>query len=181
MSKVALKTHPALLRPDLLAEPVRRALESWRGEVAASEFEVVEIDPQLSDTEAFCAHYDKPAGETANTVIIEAVRGGERRLAVVVMSAAGRADLNGKVRKLLGARRVSLAPKDEAVSASKQEYGSITVFGLPADWPIIVDAKAAQVERLLMGGGLRRSKLLFPGRVLAELPNAQVVENLGRE
>src|SRR5258708_5061095 len=49
------------------------------------EFKVAEIDPEMSDTEAFCEHYGYDARRTANTVIVEATRGGEKRLAVVVM------------------------------------------------------------------------------------------------
>jgi hypothetical protein len=32
---------------------------------------------------------------------------------------------------------------------------------------------------VIVGSGVRRSKLLLPGRVLAELPGAEVVRDLG--
>jgi len=51
------KAYPILQRPDLLAEPVRRVLEAWQGEVPPEEIEVLEIDPEFSDTDAFCEHY----------------------------------------------------------------------------------------------------------------------------
>ncbi len=175
-----LVTYPALEREDLLAEPVVAALQIWPDAELIGRFEVAEIDPQYSDTEAFCEHYGIPAEQTANTVIVEAARAGVKRLAVVVMVAASRADLNGVARKVLDARKLSLAPKDVAVAQSRMEYGSITAIGLPAEWPLLVDARVLEIQRLLMGGGLRKSKLLFPGRALAELPNAHIVEGLAR-
>jgi hypothetical protein len=33
---------------------------------------------------------------------------------------------------------------------------------------------------VVVGSGVRRSKLLLPGRVLADLPGAEVVPGLGR-
>jgi prolyl-tRNA editing enzyme YbaK/EbsC (Cys-tRNA(Pro) deacylase) len=180
MSKREFRSYGALERPDLLADAVWRTLERWPGQTPAAEFEVIEIDPQFSDTEAFCEHYGIAPDQTANTVIVEARRGGESKLAVVVMSAGGRADLNGVVRKALGARTLSLAAKDAAVAKSAMEYGSITAIGLPSEWPLVVDSRVLEVPKLVMGGGLRRSKLYFPGRALAELPNAMVIENMAK-
>jgi prolyl-tRNA editing enzyme YbaK/EbsC (Cys-tRNA(Pro) deacylase) len=175
-----LTTYPVLERKDLLAEPVLAALARWPKAGSIEKFEVAEINPAYSDTEAFCEYYGISADQTANTVIVEAVRAGERRLAVVVMLAASRADLNGVVRKALQARKLSLALKDVAVGRSGMEYGSITAIGLPDEWPLLVDARVLAVPRLVMGGGLRQSKLVFPGAALAELAHAQVVEDMAR-
>ena len=37
------------------------------------------------------------------------------------------------------------------------------------------------MERLIIGGGYRKSKLSVPGKALSELPNAIVIEGLGVE
>ncbi len=60
------------------------------------------------------------------------------------------------------------------------EYGGITPIGLPDDWPILVDAKVADLPYAVIGSGVRRSKIVIPGKVLAAWPGAEVVENLGR-
>jgi prolyl-tRNA editing enzyme YbaK/EbsC (Cys-tRNA(Pro) deacylase) len=172
--------YQALERPDLLARPVHDVLSRWVGRSLATDFNVIEIDPDYSDTEAFCQYYGIAPDQTANTVIVEAQRAGARKLAVVIMLAADRADLNGAVRKLLEARRVSLAPKDTAVNESRMEYGSITAIGLPLEWPVLVDSRVLDVPALVMGGGLRKSKLLFPGYALADLPTARVIDGLAR-
>ena len=173
-----LVTYPALERPDLLAPVTLEALRQWPNPGSEGQFEVAEIDPAYSDTGAFCEHFRVPVEQTANTVIVEAKRAGENRLAVVVLPAAGRADLNGVVRKALDARRLSLASRAVALELSRMEYGSITAIGLPPDWPLIVDARVIALPRVLMGGGLRKSKLIFPGKALAELENVQIIHDM---
>ena len=86
-----------------------------------------------------------------------------------------RADVNGVVRRHLGARKLSFAPMDDAVALTGMEYGGITPIGLPADWPILVDESVAGHERLIVGSGIRGSKILVSGAFLASLPNAEVL------
>jgi prolyl-tRNA editing enzyme YbaK/EbsC (Cys-tRNA(Pro) deacylase) len=58
------------------------------------------------------------------------------------------------------------------------EHGGITPLGLPAGWRLLVDARCTGIDVAVIGSGLRRSKLLVPGRLLGELPGAEVVEDL---
>ena len=51
---------------------------------------------------------------------------------------------------------------------------------LPAAWPLLLDAGAAEETLVVIGSGVRRSKLLVPGTVLASLPGAEVSEDLAR-
>ncbi len=125
---VALEFHPALSRTDLLAAPVAAALQAWAG---ASETEVAAIDPALADTAAFCEHYGISPAESANCVVIAARRGGETTYAACMVAATTRADVNGLVRRHLGARKASFAPVDEVTAAADMEYGGITPVGLP--------------------------------------------------
>ena len=55
------------------------------------------------------------------------------------------------------------------------EYGGITPVGLPADWPILVDQNVADQQRVIIGSGIRGSKLLASSDVLAALPAAEVL------
>jgi prolyl-tRNA editing enzyme YbaK/EbsC (Cys-tRNA(Pro) deacylase) len=70
---------------------------------------------------------------------------------------------------------------ERAVELTGMEYGGITPIGLPAEWPILVDSRVAETDVVIVGSGVRRSKILLPGRLLAQLPNAQVVDGLGLE
>ncbi|MDG4822203.1 YbaK/EbsC family protein [Asanoa sp. WMMD1127] len=177
-----LKTEPARGRADLLAKPVVEALESWPadGDTPVDDVLVAPIDPELADTAAFCEAYDVGLDVSANCVIVAGKRGGEARYAACLVLATTRADVNGVVRKMLDARKASFAPMDEAVELTGMEYGGITPIGLPADWPILVDARVAGTARVIIGSGVRHSKIELPGAALAGLPNAQVVEGLAR-
>jgi len=164
-----LTWQPALDAPDLLAEPVQAAL----GDVPAY---AVAIDPGLADTAAFCAEYDVPMAASANCVIVHGKRAGESTYAAVMVLATHRADVNGVIRKHLGVRKISFAAQDDAVESTGMEYGGITPIGLPAAWPILVDQAVADAGLVVIGSGIRASKLLLDGAELAKLPNATVLE-----
>ncbi len=172
-----LSLEPALDRTDLLAGPVVEAIRAWKGD---DPFQVAEIDPELADTAAFCERYGVPLEASANCVIIAAKRGGEVRQAACVILATTRADVNGVVRKRLDARKASFAPQENAVAASSMEYGGITPFGLPADWPVLVDQAVVAQPYVVVGSGVRRSKLIVPGTALAAIAQSEVIEGLAR-
>src|SRR5262252_9344991 len=171
---------PALDRPDLLAPPVAAALAKLTGTLSVSEIGVAEIDPALADTAAFCEKYGVAPGESANCVVVEGRRAGEARMAACMILATTRADVNGLVRRELEVRKCSFAAMDTAVELTSMEYGGITPIGLPPDWPIFVDAAVAQADRVVIGSGIRGSKLTLPGAALASLPGAKVIDGLGR-
>lgn len=170
---------PATERPDLLAEPVADALRSLTPEpYAVDALLVVDTDPEVADTAAFCARYGVTMEQSANCVVVAARRGGETTLAACVVLAHTRADVNGIVRRRMGARKASFAPRESAVEQTSMEFGGITPIGLPATWPLLVDRAVLDVPCAVIGSGVRRSKLLVPGRALADLPGAEVVDGL---
>jgi prolyl-tRNA editing enzyme YbaK/EbsC (Cys-tRNA(Pro) deacylase) len=171
---------PAASLTDLLAAPVTVAITSPNWPHPADAVGVSEIDPDVADTAAFCERYDVTLDESANCVVIAGKREGEIRFAACVVLATTRADVNGVVRKTLDVRKASFAAMDLAVAETGMEYGGITPIGLPADWLILVDAAAAAMPLVVIGSGLRRSKLALAGKTLAELPGATVVEGLAR-
>jgi prolyl-tRNA editing enzyme YbaK/EbsC (Cys-tRNA(Pro) deacylase) len=170
---------PALDRPDLLAAPVAAALKAL-DPADAARVGVAEIDPDLADTAAFCAAYGSPLDGSANCVVVAGRRGEAVSHAACLVLASTRADVNGLVRRRIGARKASFAPMDDAVALSGMEYGGITPIGLPEGWPVLVDAAVAAVPAVVIGSGIRGSKLALPGELAARLPGAEVVEGLGR-
>ena len=174
-----LAPEPALARLDLLASPVAAALKGWDPPEAA-QVGVAEIDPALADTAAFCAAYGSPMDGSANCVVVAGRRGDAVRYAACLVLATTRADVNGLVRRRLDARKASFAPMDDAVALTGMEYGGITPLGLPDGWPLLVDAAVAAAPAVVVGSGLRASKLALPGALLAALPEAEVVEGLAR-
>jgi prolyl-tRNA editing enzyme YbaK/EbsC (Cys-tRNA(Pro) deacylase) len=167
-------------RPDLLAPSVVAAFDGWAAGTPAGACFVAEIDPDLADTAAFCERYDVPLDRSANCVILAARREGRSWFAACVVLATARVDVNGLAKRHLGASKISFAPMDAATAATAMEFGGITPIGLPPDWPILIDDAVAAAERVIVGSGLRRSKISLPGPALAELPNAVVLPSLGR-
>lgn len=161
--------------PELVATPVAKALGALPDSDVVG---VCEIDPTLSDTANFCGHYGITPEQAANCVVIEAKRGEVRQLAACVILASMRADVNGKVCEVLDMKKASFAPMERAVAESDMEFGAITPIGLPENWPLLIDKAVADSAYVIIGSGIRSSKLAVPGAFLASLPNAIVVEGL---
>jgi prolyl-tRNA editing enzyme YbaK/EbsC (Cys-tRNA(Pro) deacylase) len=136
---------------------------------------VAKIDPSLADTAAFCEHYEIAQGVSANCVIVEAKRADRVWYAACMVLATTRADVNGAIRRHLDARKISFASMDTAVKLSEMEYGGITPIGLPADWPILIDEAVADQTHVVIGSGIRGSKLLVEPKFLRVLPGALVL------
>ncbi|MFD7661131.1 YbaK/EbsC family protein [Streptomyces sp. NPDC059788] len=174
------EVHPATDCLDLLPAPVAAALRDWRGTVPVEEFRYVDTDPAIADTAVLVEHHGAWLLEqSANCVVVAGKRGGAVTLAACVVLSHTRADVNGVVRRQLGARKASFAPMDTAVSETGMAYGGITPIGLPDSWPLFVDAAVADTPYALIGSGSRRGKLIVPGKALAELPGATVLDGLG--
>ena len=170
-----LQTVPALDRPDLLADVVAEALRGW---AYAAEVGVVEIDPTIADTAALSEAYDLGLETGANCVVVGGRRDGEERVAACLVRADTRADVNNLVKRTLDVRKASFLSTDRAVQDSGMEYGGITPIGLPEGWRLLVDSRVLEIEVAVIGSGVRRSKLLLPGRLAADLPTAEVIEGL---
>ena len=176
--------RPALERADLLGPPVAaalRALEasSPQGADLARRARVVPIDPGHSDTGALNARYSLDPEATGNCVLVAGRRTGQERIAACVVRATDSADVNHVVKRRIDVRKASFLPVERAVQMSGMEYGGITPVGLPGDWRLLIDAAVAGRDTVLIGSGVRRSKLLVPGALLAALPGAEIVAGLG--
>ena len=173
----SLEIAVALDRPELLATPTAAFLHGWTSAVQVG---VAEIDPALADTAAFCAAYGVAPAESANCVVLAGKREGQVRMAACVVLATTRADVNGVARRWLDVRKISFASMEDAVQQTGMEYGGITPLGLPADWPILVDARVIEAPTIVIGSGLRTSKLVLPGSLLTDVASAHVIDGLAQ-
>lgn len=172
----SLTSLSALDHPELVARPVADALTAWQH---ADQVAVVEIDPAVADTAAMNEAYDLSPLDGANCVVVSGKRAGEERIAACVVRADTRADVNTVVKRALDVRKASFLPMDRVVEESGMEYGGITPIGLPAPWRVYVGAEVSGIDGAVIGSGIRASKLLVPGRLIAELPGAEVLDDLG--
>lgn len=162
--------EPAARHTSLLAAPVADAIDT------VPSAQVAPIDPNLADTAAFCEAYDVAMEHSANCVVVAGKRGGDVRYAAVLVLASMRADINGAVRRHLDVRKISFAPMDRAVELTSMEYGGITPIGLPPEWPVLVDEAVVAAGRVVIGSGIRASKVLVESVDLVALPTAQVLD-----
>ena len=178
-----LEWVPALSRPDLLPAPVVQALEGMRqrAQVDVSRIEVVEIDPDLADTAALVEASGMAMEDMANCIVISGARAGEERVCAALVLGHTRADVNKAVRKRLDVRKCSFMPMDDAVERTGMEYGGITPVGLPEEWPVLVDSRVVERDQIVIGSGVRRSKLRLPGAIAAQLPGVEVIDGLAVE
>jgi prolyl-tRNA editing enzyme YbaK/EbsC (Cys-tRNA(Pro) deacylase) len=171
---VELEWRPVVDHLDLVAVPVAVALA---GLPFADEIEVAPIDPDLADTAAFCERYGVSPDVSANCVVVAGKRAGQTSYAAGLVLATTRLDVNGAVRQHLGARKASFAPLADVVEATGMEFGGITPIGLPG-WPVLVDSRIVAGAPVVIGSGIRGSKLTLPAARLAELPAAIVLAQL---
>jgi prolyl-tRNA editing enzyme YbaK/EbsC (Cys-tRNA(Pro) deacylase) len=168
-----LTWEPAARHTELLAPPVAAAIASTPSALVAP------IDPTLADTAAFCAAYGSSLEHSANCVVVAGKRAGEVRYAAVLVLASMRADINGVVRRHLDVRKISFAPQGDAVALSGMEFGGITPVGLPQSWPVLVDEAVVAAGEVVIGSGIRGSKLHVSAAELAALSSAHVLALAG--
>lgn len=141
-------------------------------------YDTIEIDPALADTADFCAHYGYRMDESANCIVV-ASRDDDPVVAACVVLATTRLDVNKRVRRLLGVRKLSFAPPDLTAEVTGMTMGGVTPFGLPEELPLYVDHRVMEPDRVIVGGGSRSLKLYVPPEALVRA-GGEVVEDLAK-
>jgi len=155
-------------------DPDRDALEAALA--GRGDYELFPCDPALADTAAFCAAYGFSPADSANTIVVVG-KGTPPVYAACLLLATHRLDVNRAVKARFG-RKSSFASPDETRSITGHEIGGVTVFGLPANLPIWVDAAVMERERIVLGGGSRSWKVIALPSILRSLPGVEIVEGL---
>jgi prolyl-tRNA editing enzyme YbaK/EbsC (Cys-tRNA(Pro) deacylase) len=140
-------------------------------------YELIPIDAAFADTAAFCERYGFPLEHSVNTIIVGSKRGPKQYCACLVL-ATRRLDVNHAVRKLMGVPRVSFASADDTVALTGMMIGGVTIFALPPELPIYVDAQIMSLNYVILGGGSRSLKIRVSPEVLRLLPGTQVIQAL---
>jgi len=162
---------------EMSLEPVGEAEVRAALEALGVEHEIVECDPALADTAAFCAAYGYSPDDSANTIIVIGKTDPPKYAACVVL-ATTRLDVNRAVRQRFGAKKASFASGEQTQEMTGMMIGGVTPFALPADLPIWVDSRVIERERLLFGGGSRSCKVVGPTELLTKQPQVEIVEGL---
>ena len=156
-----------------IEQQVRQALDEL-----AVPYELIPIDADFADTVAFCEHYGFSLEHSVNTIIVSSKKEPKQYCACLVL-ATMRLDVNHTVRKLMGVSRASFASAEETVELTGMMIGGVTVFALPADLPVYVDARIVGLDEVILGGGSRSLKIKVSSEVFKRLSQVQLIDGLG--
>jgi prolyl-tRNA editing enzyme YbaK/EbsC (Cys-tRNA(Pro) deacylase) len=140
-------------------------------------YELIPIDDAFADTALFCERYGFPLEHSVNTIIVGSKRAPKQYAACLVL-ATTRLDVNHAVRPLMGVSRVSFASADDTVVLTGMLIGGVTVFALPPELPIYIDAPIMSLDYVILGGGSRSLKVKIAPEALRRLPHTQVIPAL---
>ena len=149
---------------------VQRELDSL-----AVPYEVLPCNPEWADTDVFCANYDIPRDNAANTILV-AAKTEPRQYVACLVTASMKLDVNHKISKLIGIKRLSFASAEETKEVTGQLIGGVTVFGLPDSVPLYIDARVMEREYVIVGGGNRSTKIRIAPEHLLRLQRATVAD-----
>lgn len=164
------------------SDPVLGALRlaAERSATPGPGFDIVECDPELADTAAFCAAYGYGLDQSANAIVL--VGKAEPPVhAMCLVLATTSVDVNKVGRKKLGTRKASFAPAEVTADITGMTLGGVTPFGKPDELRLWIDSRVMECERVIVGGGDRGRKFLVDPLLLTALPGAEVVEHLAKE
>jgi prolyl-tRNA editing enzyme YbaK/EbsC (Cys-tRNA(Pro) deacylase) len=140
-------------------------------------YELIPIHAEFADTALFCERYGFPADHSVNTIIVGSKKEPRQYCACLVL-ATTRLDVNHAVRKLMGVSRVSFASADDTIALTGMMIGGVTVFALPAELPIYIDAQIMGLDYVILGGGSRSLKIKVSPEALRRLSHTQIVPAL---
>lgn len=143
------------------------------------DYELVDCDPDLADTAAFCAAYGYAPEDSANAIVVVG-KGDPAVYAMCLVLADSRLDVNKVVRKKLEVRKCSFASPEQTIELTGMQIGGVTPFGTTTELPLWIDSRVMERERLIIGGGSRDRKLLVPPATLIGHPTSEVVEGLAK-
>jgi len=155
-----------------IEQQVRQVLEAL-----ATPYELIPIDAEFADTALFCERYGFPTDHSVNTIIVGSKKE-PRQYCACLVPATTRLDVNHGVRKLMGASRVSFASADDTIALTGMMIGGVTVFALPAELPIYIDAPIMGLDYVILGGGSRSLKIKVSPKALERLSNTHIVPSL---
>ena len=151
---------------------IRQFLESTK-----LEFEVIDCDPELADTNVFCREYGIDLEDSVNAIVVK-TKTGELKYFACALLATTKLNINKTIRKKLGARKVSFADIEETAKLTVMEIGGVTPLSLPSSLPLWVDSKVMQRNSIVLGGGNRSSKIKVSPKIFNYTLNTEIVEGL---
>ena len=153
---------------------IRTFLESTK-----LDFEIIDCESNLADTNIFCKKYDIDFEDAANTIMVKS-KTGELKYAACVLLATTKLDTNKTIRKKLSTHKVSFANIEESEKLTSMQIGGVTPIKLPKNLPLWVDSRMKQRKIIVIGGGNRTSKIKISPNIFNHTPNTEIVVGLAK-
>ena len=151
---------------------IRQFLESTK-----LEFEVMNCDPKLAETNVFCREYGIDLEDSVNAIVVK-TKTGDLKYAACALLATTKLDINKAIRKKLATRKASFATIEETAKLTAMEIGGVTPITLPRSLPLWIDSKVMQRNTIVLGGGNRSSKIKVSPKIFNYTYNTEIVEGL---
>lgn len=180
MNKIKLNFIPVIDNKKLVSESIYDYINRYIEKNRQDEILVAEIDPNFADGYKLCEMYDIEKSDSFNCLIAECRRGAEKKYCALVVPLGYRCNISDTVKKYTDSK-VSIAPLEYVLENTGMEYGSITPIGLPIGWEILVDPILSEKEKIIIGGGLVKSKIMMPVKLFLKMPNVKILENLAKK
>ncbi|MBI3957135.1 MAG: YbaK/EbsC family protein [Candidatus Kerfeldbacteria bacterium] len=109
----------------------------------------------------------EPLDAIGKTLLVKTDKG----FHLIVLPASRRLDL-GKLKKLLGAKKITIATEKDMVRELKVKPGAITPFGSLHKLPVVVDKSLVKSKKILLGSGSFTDSVRMSSSVFVALENA---------
>ncbi|MBE7162238.1 MAG: hypothetical protein INR72_13415 [Williamsia herbipolensis] len=142
---------------------------------------MMDCDPDLADTAAFCEAYGIDPHDSANAILVVGKASSSSVPPVYVLClvlATTRLDVNSAVRRRLGTKKASFAPAETTRVLTGMQIGGVTPFAFPSAIPIWVDSAVMTRQQIVVGGGSRSAKVIGPPQMLLQLDGVEVIDGL---
>ena len=143
------------------------------------DFEIMDCEPDMADTNIFCKKYNVNLEDAANTILIKS-KTGELKYAACVLLATTKLDTNKTIRKKLSTHKVSFASIEESEKLTNMQIGGITPIELPKNLPLWIDSRVMQRKIIVLGGGNRTSKIKISPNIFNYTLNTEIVSRLAK-
>ena len=140
-------------------------------------YELLNIDPDLADTAAFCVKYNCPLEYSGNTIIVASKKSSERYVACIIQPSCS-LNVNQVVIQPMDTRKASFASSEKVTQLTGMMIDGVTPFGLPQDMPRYADEELRTIDYVVLGSGDRSTKVKIAGCELNEIPNICFVTGL---
>ena len=153
---------------------IRTFLESTK-----LDFEIIDCESDLADTNIFCKKYGINFEDAANTIVVKS-KTGELKYAACVLLATTKLNTNKTIRMKLNTHKVSFAGIEESEKFTNMQIGGVTPIELPKKLPLWVDSRVMKRKIIVLGGGNRTSKIKISPNIFNHTSNTEIVVGLAK-